>query len=436
MLYGRSYYRWRSALLAAQKNGAHIEDRIRQDLIEILSDALSKSEFYRSRVLLTDINDDNVFHSLARFPILSREDLKQNAEHIAIKPLGKLSLVTTSGSTGAPLQVWLDRDRGAREQAFIHHLWSRASFSPGDPRGVFRGIQIDNVDIAPLSWDPALRELHCSPFHLTDEHMLLYASRMARDGIEYLHGYPSALTIFGRYLIRTNNPWRVNVRGIFPISEAMYDEQWRALSSSFPSAKILPFYGMSEKVAFGEPVADAEGYYDMNPLYGWTELVDDAGQSITTVGDYGRLISTGFISRGMPLIRYDTGDIATLVALPSESNNWRLRVTGLSGRRKREFLVSNNGTLISMTAINIHSRNYMSMREFIFRQVVPGRATLLAVLAEGMDKNAAKAYLAEIAAKVGSGIIFELELVSNLPAAARGKRRMIDQHLDLSKYDS
>ena len=433
-LYGKTYRTWRESIASGRSDPNFAGLFARQALAEVLTSALQQSSFYTRRVTRRNVSPEEALAVLSEFPVLTKEDVRDNAAEIAIVPLDRLSCVTTSGSSGSPLRVWLDRDRGVREQAFIHEVWARAGFRPGDARGVFRGVHIDHVDARPLQWEAALRELRCSPFHLTDEHMGRYAHELERRNIRYLHGYPSALAIFGSYLQRANEAWRERVRGVFPISEPMYVDQWPRLSAAFPNAKLLPFYGLSEKVAFGEPAERPHGQYAMNPLYGWAELVDDEGKPLTDRGARGRLVSTGFLSRGMPLIRYDTGDVAELVAPALPENCWRLTVTGLTGRWQPEFLVSNAGALLSMTALNIHSPNYLSMVEFMFEQSEPGRATLRAVPAPCADRAAIEAYLDELRAKVGSGVEFELRIVETLPAGARGKRRFIDQKLDLSHF--
>lgn len=430
-LYGAEYFRWRDTLLShdgdADRTAAFVEEKLR----DILTLAC-KSSFYRDHAI--EPADGDVFKWLARFPILTKGDVRDRASELAVEPLQNLDLVTTSGSSGSPLQIWLDRTRGVREQAFIHAVWARAGFAVGDARLVLRGVQIGNVDENPCEWEAGLRELRCSPFHLTDAHMARYADEAMRRDIAFIHGYPSALAIFARYLMRSGHAWRQRVRGIFPISEPLYQQQQSILAEAFPHALILPFYGMSEKVAFAQTVEGGNLEYAFQPLYGWAELVDADERPLSEPGQQGRIVATGFTSRGMPMVRYDTGDDAELVALPSAENTWTLRVRNLHGRWRPEYLVSSDGALVSIAALNVHSTAFLAVGEYLFTQSEVGRAKLLVVPAPGARRSDIEAYLDEVRAKVGRGIQFELEIVERLEPAARGKRRLIEQKLDLGKY--
>ena len=430
-VYGKSYQRWREDILRSRDDPDFTEMRVRSELEDVLAHAMD-APFYAGLAAAEDAADP--FAKLKAFPVLTKEEVRENAPQMASVPLESLDLVTTSGSSGRPLQVWLDRARGAREQGFIHNVWAAAGYQLGDARLVLRGVQIQNVDKRPMEWEPALRELRCSPFHLTDEFMATYVEEAERRGIAYVHGYPSAIAILARHIKRTDHPWRLMVRGIFPISEPLYDEQFALFQDVFSNASVSPFYGMTEKVAFARGSVDDPTIYEFEPLYGWAELVDQKGQSVTEPGQVGRLVATGFTTKGLPLVRYDTGDDAELVALPSRDNAWRLSVTNLQGRRLPEYLVSREGALISIAALNVHSTNYLALSEFLFVQSEPGFVTLLAVPAPGAEQASIEAYLDEVRKKVGAGIQFDLELRERIDPGARGKRRSFKQELDLAPY--
>ena len=430
-VYGKSYRRWHEDILRSRDDPDFTEMRVRSELEEVLAHAMA-APFYAESVTTDEVADP--FARLKAFPVLTKEEVRENAPQMASVPLESLDLVTTSGSSGRPLQVWLDRARGAREQAFIHAAWAAAGFRLGDARLVLRGVQIQNVDKRPVEWDAALRELRCSPFHLTDLFMADYVAQAEKRGISYIHGYPSAIAILARYIKRVEHPWRLKVKGIFPISEPLLGEQVALFGEVFSDASVLPFYGMTEKVTFARTSVGDPSVYEFEPLYGWAELLDRNGQPVTEPGQIGRLVSTGFTTKGLPLVRYDTGDDAELVALPSRENAWRLSVTNLQGRWRPEYLVSKEGALISIAALNVHSSNYLALSEFLFVQSEPGSVTLHAVPAPGADAASIEAYLDEVRKKVGAGIQFDLELRDAIDPGARGKRQYFKQELDLAPY--
>src|SRR5690606_26971168 len=123
---------------------------------------------------------------------------------------------------------------------------------------------------------------------------------------------------------------RAGIKGILPISEPLYDHQRSLIRDVLGDVAFSPFYGLSEKAAFAAEVPGEEGLYEFNPLYGATELLDEKDVPVTEPGREGRIVGTGFLSSGMPFIRYDTGDFGKLVELPTRENGECLRIRSIT----------------------------------------------------------------------------------------------------------
>jgi phenylacetate-CoA ligase len=438
--YGRNYGRWRKLIETAEADVRFRTTALRRNRAEMLRHALRRSPYYGELLApfaaaIEGSESAGVSDELwEQIPILTKSIVREQSERLVAADKGTLDLVSTSGSSGRPTSFYLDRDRSVAEYAFVNHAWSRAGYKEGDLRCVFRGVQIHRVEPSAMEFEPALGELRCSPFHLTDDNMATYLAEIRRRRIRFIHGYPSAISIFAAYLKRSGSGPLAEMAGIFPISETLLEGQRRLLREVFPNARILPFYGMSEKVAFA--VEEQPGRYAFQSLYGFAELLDERGATVREEGQRGRIVGTGFLSRGMPLIRYDTEDEATLVEAPSPANGYRLVVRDLTSRWSQEFLVSKEGGLISISAINIHSHHYAAIREFQFSQQVPGAAVVRVVLSDKGDQRAAASFAAEILQKLGGVLTLDYEIVASLKMNQRGKRRFIDQHLDLRSFAS
>ena len=432
--YGRSYRMWRERIVALRADPvartAYVAQRRGHLLVVAMNAPLYAGRLAPFADAIARGIDDATW---ARLPILTKDDVRNHGAAMLAVPATSLDLVSTGGTSGNPVAFWLDKGRSVPEFAFINDAWTRSGYRDRDVRAVFRGVLIHNVAETPMEFEPALGELRCSPFHLTDEAMRAYAVEIRRRRIRFIHGYPSAIAIFAAWLAREGETWS-QIAGLFPISETLLDHQRALFAQVFPNAQVIPFYGMSEKAAFAVERAGAPGVYDFNPVYGLAELVDADGAPVNTPGQRGRVIGSGFMSLGMPFLRYDTGDEATLVDAPTPANGYKLSVSGLRSRWRQEFLVSKTGGLVSISAINIHSRRYSAVREFQFHQDTAGEATLLAALAEGATEADAQEFLNEIAAKLAGAIDFSLDLREALPTTTRGKRQLIDQKLDLTRF--
>jgi phenylacetate-CoA ligase len=261
-----------------------------------------------------------------------------------------------------------------------------------------------------------------------------YLRLISHFGIHFLHGYPSAIAILAAHAVR--RAWHPpdTLIGVLPISESLLFHQRELIQRAFGGIAVLPFYGQSEKVAIAGEVPGVPDCYEFEPLYGHVELVSDDGEAIVKPGQVGRIIATGFLSRAMPLLRYDTGDTAELVRLATYDNCQRMRVRAIRSRWGQEFLVGRNGALISIAAINVHSPVYVRMREFQFYQERAGEADVIVVPLPGYKDADIQPFIDEISSKVGASIQFRLRLSSSTATNTRGKRPFVVQRLDTRQY--
>jgi phenylacetate-CoA ligase len=436
LVFGSSYREQRRLIARSRIDACFTREWQTRRLRELLTRAVRRAPYYArlARELALTEADLAAFEieQLARFPILTRAQLRAPPAEFTTEPLARLEMVTTGGSSGAPLVFYLDRSRSPREWAFVLDAWSRIGFSPREVRAVFRGVHLRHVDRTPWEYNSALRELRLSPFHLTDEWMARYCALMERHRVSFLHGYPSALAIFAAYVLRSGREDLARrIRGVIAISERLFAHQRALIAHAFPGAALTSTYALGERVAFGSEVAGSADLYRMEPLHGLTELLDARGRPIEQPGEEGRIVSTGLLIGGTAFVRYDTGDLARLVEAPAAANGYRLCVSGIRGRRAQEFLVGSDRQLISMTAINIHSPAYAKMRAFQFLQTVPGRAVLKVLPAAGCTLEDIRPFVREISRKIGRSMTFEIEFVDAIESSIRGKRNFIDQRLDL-----
>jgi len=438
LLFGKTYQSYRRYIARSRKDVAFVAEWRRRGLRSMLKAALNAPHYH---AVLGEIGlDESAIEQfeaqdLRLLPILTKPTLRASVENLRSCSPDELDLVSTSGSSGNPLYFYLEKSRSPIEWAFVQDSWAKIKYDPMKVRAVFRGVHLEDVDVMPWEYEPALRELRLSPFHLTPKWMGKYCELIQAHNATYLHGYPSAISTFANFVIASGNlEISRAIRGIMAISEAILPHQRSLIQEAFPKAKITSFYGMSEKVLFASEVVGNPGVYEMEPLYGILELVDEDGKIVEEPGTRGRIIGTSLLFKGFPFIRYDTEDEAELVEPAAESNLFRAKVRNITSRWNQEFLVGSHGQLISMTAINIHSEAYRKMIRFQFEQSKPGFATLKVIPAEGATIEDITPFVDEISHKIGSSIAFSVEITDRIALNKRGKARFIDQKLDLCKF--
>jgi phenylacetate-CoA ligase len=79
------------------------------------------------------------------------------------------------------------------------------------------------------------------------------------------------------------------------------------------------------------------------------EILDDSGTPLPP-GETGEVTITPFHFEAMPLLRYRTGDMATIIADKCECGRNSLRISGISGRKYQ--MIKCKGTTFYPTAVN------------------------------------------------------------------------------------
>lgn len=428
LLYGSAYRDLVDSIERSRVDERFTRDWRDRKLREVLS-ASSRAPGYAAALAEAGLGQRDPFDVLAALPVLTREQLLDagGAAYLS-RPASELDLVTTGGTAGRPLPFYLDRDRSPREWAFVNSIWSSVGYRPGDRRAVIRGIRFPDMEKG-WSWDPGLRELSLSPFDLSDEKIAEFLSLIERYRIRWLHGYPSAISLVCAYALRAGWTPPEELAGCLLISEPVYRHERDLMRRALPGRSVLAFYGQSERVSMAGETLESPGVYRFEPLYGIAELVDDSGSPVERVGTRGRLVGTGFISQGMPLLRYDTGDTAELVEVAGASNNHRLAVRKIWSRYGQEYLVGKHGNLIPEAAVEFHISIEHGIREFQFFQDAPGVATLRVAPEVRGDVQAAESLRSEFLRQVSHVIDLRLEVVDEIETSPRGKRLVIDQRL-------
>jgi phenylacetate-CoA ligase len=439
--FGGTYRAWRDRIDTATADTAYAHEAHLRALRGLLRKAHDQSPFYRGfldKHLGVGFDYEGALpEDLRRLPILKKPDFTAAGDAMLTVPRSQVDHADTSGSNAErPFGFYLDRDRSPKEMAFVFTAWGRSGFTERDSKIVLRGVGLDGRGRIISEWEPALRELRLSVFPMSRADVNRYADLIDKHGVRYLYGYPSAIDLMGRHMISLGRSFKQPLLGILPISEPMLPHHRNTIAAAFGAeVPIANFYGLSEKVLFALESMREPGLYTFEPLYGLAELVDENDQPITESGREGRVIGTGFLSTGMPFLRYDTHDRATLVELPSEANGQRMQVRGIVPRRKPNYLITaDGGRVVTIDLTPDTPRFFKGVEEYQFLQEKPGHVTIRYIPSEGGTEADALKLAADLQDRVRQRVVFSIERVENLAGGRGGKRAFIDQRLDLSKF--
>jgi phenylacetate-CoA ligase len=396
-----------------------------QKLGDMLGFATEQVEAYRP--LRQAVERLGALEALREFPLLDKETLQADLARFLPRDFDRLPHyeITTGGTSGNQLRFYVDDVSQSVETAFVHRLWSRVGYTPRCRKAAFRGVPFP--DLRPgVYWrsNPIYNEMQFSPFHMSESTMGAYVDELSRYDPSYFHGYPSAIDLLAEYVIR-NDLTRLfgRVRAVLLVSEAVTEAQRERIERAF-SARAFAMYGHSERLILGGE-CELTSVYHHTPDYGVMEIVGDDGGPLTEPGNRGELVGTGLLNRSMPLIRYRTGDRATLMEARCECGRQWDRFSDIEGRWKQDMLEGASGERISLTALNMHGSVFDRVARYQYYQERPGHCVLRVVPSPGFSERDERVILEAFHEKVGGRLTFSVEAVEEIPLTERGKLRLL-----------
>jgi phenylacetate-coenzyme A ligase PaaK-like adenylate-forming protein len=206
---------------------------------------------------------------------------------------------------------------GAAPGTIVHNAYGYGLFTGG--LGMHAGAELMGCTLVPVSGGQTQRQVTLIR-DLRPEVLCCTPSYAARLG----EGLAEAGTA------RDELSLRVGIFGAEPWSEAM-----RAQLEALLPLKALDIYGLSEVIGPGVACecVEAQAGLHVNEDHFLVEVVDPGSGRPLAPGERGELVFTTLTKEAMPLLRYRTGDIASLDPSPCACGRTLARMSKVTGRR-------------------------------------------------------------------------------------------------------
>jgi len=354
------------------------------------------------------------FNQIKKIPFLTREDINKNFNNlISRKKIRNGYYVgSTGGSSGLPLKFLLDYDSVYKENAFIYYFRKKLGYNYNDKLITFR--QVDYSGTKLCKFNPMHNETLFLPLRLSKSTISEYARKFNKENPQYINGYLSAIWYFARLLVENSIEIKPKLRGIFLISENI-DHKQRAFVEQFFGVKSSTFYGHSERVIIAEE--KAEGRYQFDPYYGYTEQVPFQGNKDLIVG-------TGFLNYTMPLIRYQTDDVCT------KEDQYYL----IEGKRSSSVgLVGLNDEFVTATVYDLEDRFFKNITSYQFIQNEKGKADMHILVNNEFKLSELDAIINRMNKQTEGVLKINVRIVERLQLTPRGKYQMYILNIPVKK---
>jgi len=318
-----------------------------EQLRKIVSHAYQTVPYYR-RVFdergLTPA-DIRTVADLQKLPVTTKEDVRNYRDEMVSQQFrgGRLELMHTSGTTGKSLKFWVE----PRAIRFRWAVWWRhkAGFGIrfGAPYATFTGLTaVPLGQERPPFWREN-RPMHQTVFsmhHVVRSKVAAIVQRLNQGGFDYYTGYPSILFVLADLIREGGLTVTAPPKMIFTGAETLYENQ-RELISEVLGAPVTDLYGFSE--GCGNASRCQEDVLHEDVEFGILECEDlqPVGQGAVR----GRIIATGLAAYGMPLLRYDVGDVGVWSSARCPCGRASKTLTSIEGRVE-DYVVTPEGRRI------------------------------------------------------------------------------------------
>ncbi|MBM6758024.1 phenylacetate--CoA ligase family protein [Bacteroides mediterraneensis] len=290
--------------------------------------------FYRHKMQEMDLTPDDIreIEDITKLPFTTKQDLRDNYPYgLMAAPLSEVVRVhASSGTTGNPTIVGYTR----RDLSIWSEVMSRCLSAYGVTRddtfsvsygyglftgglGAHYGVENLGATVIPASTGNTekhvrlIRDLHITGIACTPSYALYLAEVVERMGIR-----------------KEELGLRIGAFGAEPWTEHMRQEIQSRLG-----LKGYNIYGLSEIMGPGVSYECQEQYGShINEDHFYPEIIDPVTCQNLPYGTQGELVFTTLTKEGMPLLRYRTKDLTSLIADPCPCGRTSVRMMPIMGR--------------------------------------------------------------------------------------------------------
>jgi phenylacetate-CoA ligase len=429
---------FRSALRELQQTDGLGADAMRADqerrLREMVRWAAATVPYYRDLFRREGIDPGSIrgIDDLPRIPFLDKETVRARARELRSEAIPDREVLRghSSGTTGTALELFHSREALGWEYAVVWRQRGWFGVNLGEKFACFAGRTIvPGQQTTPPFWrlDRARGRMLFSLYHMTPQNLESYAAELARPGYHFWQGYPSSIGLISEHLIDRGIDLGVAApAGVFTSSETLLDFHRERIARATAGAPIADRYGNAE---FSVSVLQCpEGSYHVDTEFGVVEI-DPHEEAEDWVR--GEIVSTGFANRAMPLLRYRTGDVATLRKRGScPCGRTRPMLERIDGRIE-DYVITPDGRRVGR--MDHIFKDALEVKEAQIFQPSTRRIVVRIVPRPGFGPRAQQALEREFRARLGNEIEIVYERTDAIPRLPNGKFRAVVSEVEVGK---
>ena len=378
-------------------------------LNNIISYSISNVPFYK-----------NFPKDILKLPVLNKSNFRNNlSEFISDKfEIKQLKEVVTSGSTGIPFKVFLSKVKITRNTADTIKFGELGGFYIGTPLAYFKIW--NNVNNKSMLMQIAQNIFPLNVHNLSDQRIEKMINQFnSKSNLSFL-GYASALESISDSVRRCNLKVKVKLDSIITMSEGISLEGRKRIQSTF-NCSVYARYSNVENGIIAQQTSMKSDRYLINSSSYYVEILNFDKDCPVEDGHIGRIVITDYFNTGMPMIRYDTGDIGSKIVVREDEKVKEYLID--VGGRKMDAIYNTQGELVSSFVITNGMWNYPELLQYQFIQKSSNKYIFKLNCPNGFIRQ--EELKKDITSVLGSDANICFEYVNEIPVLLSGKRKKV-----------
>lgn len=269
--------------------------------------------FDEHNISLSDIRE---LKDIVKIPILTKELARENQEKLVSRQClySPVNKGKTGGTTGVPLVVYSDTNNrtvtwasyyrwynwiGLEKEDPVLSLWGSKTILNPSFKKKYMGLAID--------WIQNNKTLNT--YNISEDTLPDIYQQMLKFNPVLIKGYLSAIILIGKYMQKNNLPPNKALRALSSTTETLLP-MYRTFLQEVFKVPIYDQYGCGEVSAISYECKKHKGLH-INEEHVYIESLNEYNDPVFDKS--GRLVVTSLDNYIMPFIRYENGDMATLL---------------------------------------------------------------------------------------------------------------------------
>jgi phenylacetate-CoA ligase len=252
--------------------------------------------------------DVRCVEDLSKLPVLTKEDVRANSADLVSRGFPAKRLVSyTSGGSGDQLRFFVTKDQLSWEIAAEFRAYGWAGYKLGDKCFMFWASPIDlsKYKTVQRRFTSKLERVFVVDTYIISNQVLAkFASLLRARRPKIVKGYTSSIYLMAKYLV-DNGMDCIRPKAVITTAETLFGSMRATIEEAF-GCQVFDYYGSREVGGLAAECPEHSGYH-ISAENVAMEFVKDGKR--VSAGEKGMILLTSLRNFGMPLIRYQIGDV-------------------------------------------------------------------------------------------------------------------------------